>query len=52
MICPYFYFQYNDLICECVQEKVECYAILERCEHLLGRIAYLQDKEEENVKSN
>jgi hypothetical protein len=46
MICPYFYFYHNELICECVQEKAECCAILEQCENKLGRIAYLQDKKE------
>lgn len=46
MICPLFYFYHNELICKCVQEKTECCAILEKCGNTLGRISYLQDKEE------
>ena len=49
MICPYFYFQYSELICECVQEKAECCAILEKCENPLGRQTYLQEKEDDKL---
>ena len=50
MICPHFHFYHNELICDCVQDKADCCAILEQCENKLGREAYLEDKEDD--KSN
>lgn len=51
MICPYFIFYHNEIICQCVQDKTDCCGILENCENEIGRISYLQDKEEGNDKS-
>lgn len=51
MICPYFYFYHDNLICKCTQEESNCCAVLENCKAKLARISYLQD-EEENAKSN
>ena len=48
MICPYFYFYHNELICKCIQDTANCYAVIEQCENKAGRIAYIQDLKEEN----
>ena len=49
MICPYFYFYHEDLICKCTNEKVDCDVILEKCINKQARTAYLQDlREDEN----
>jgi hypothetical protein len=52
MICPFFYFYHNELICKCIQEKTDCYAILEKCENKIGREAYKDDLKEYNDKLN
>jgi hypothetical protein len=52
MICPFFYFYHDELICKCTQEKVDCCAILEKCKNKQGRLCYLADKEEDDVKLN
>lgn len=52
MICPFFYFYHDELICKCTQEKIDCCAILEKCKNKQGRLCYLFDKEEENDQSN
>jgi hypothetical protein len=52
MICPYFHFYHNELICKCTQEESKCCAILEQCENKIGRGAYEADLKEENDKLN
>lgn len=48
MICSNFYFYHNELICQCVQEKANCCAILEQCENPIGRKSYLQEEEDKD----
>lgn len=43
MLCPYFNIYHNEIVCNCVQEKVDCLAIVEKCEHKLGKKAYEDD---------
>jgi hypothetical protein len=52
MICSYFYFYHDELICKCTQEESKCCAILEQCENKLAKKSYLQDLKENNDKSN
>lgn len=47
MICPYFYFYHDLLICQCSQESSNCMAILSLCENKMDRLCYLADLKEE-----
>ena len=47
MICSYFEFYHEELICQCSQEPSNCMAILSLCENKMDRECYLADLEEE-----
>lgn len=50
MICPYFYFQYGQLICRCIHKESNCMAISEKCENKLAKKSYEEDMQDTKRK--
>ncbi len=46
--CSLLYFQYNKLMCKCVDEETPCNGIIDECYYKLGRQSYLDDLKEKN----